>query len=187
MDLLKELLSALPQSEIAPADLPELDLYMDQIITLFSDKGADDQAGPGLLTKTMINNYSKEGLIKPVKGKKYTKDHILQMLMVYRFKQTLSMQQIKTVMDGLTQSEKQNGPEEKGESIWRSVYDDYQRTAPVRAEQFENLLAGLGLGQEGLNKREMAQMILELAWFCDMGKRVSDCLVQRFFGEEKDA
>lgn len=52
--------------EVELTDLPDLDLYMDQIITLFSEKTQDPD---GVLTKTMINNYSKEGLLKPIKGK----------------------------------------------------------------------------------------------------------------------
>ena len=39
-------------------------------INLADNKRHDDDK---LLTKTMINNYSKEGLLKPIKGKKYTK------------------------------------------------------------------------------------------------------------------
>jgi hypothetical protein len=46
----------------------------------------------------MINNYSKDGLIMPVKGKKYTKEQIVQMLLVYSLKNTLSMTEIKRVL-----------------------------------------------------------------------------------------
>ena len=77
----------LQRKEVEVADLPDLDLYMDQITTLFADKTQEPE---GLLTKTMINNYSKDGLIKPIKGKKYSKEHILQMLLIYWLKQTSS-------------------------------------------------------------------------------------------------
>ena len=49
----------------------------------------------------MINNYSKEGLIMPVKGKKYTKEHILQMLLIYSLKNTLSIGEINRLLQGV--------------------------------------------------------------------------------------
>ena len=106
-ELIQILQKPLQQKEVEVADLPDLDLYMDQITTLFADKTQEPE---GLLTKTMINNYSKDGLIKPIKGKKYSKEHILQMLLIYRLKQTLSIQQIKGVMQslGIQAEEKQH-------------------------------------------------------------------------------
>ncbi|MBE6036375.1 MAG: DUF1836 domain-containing protein [Clostridiales bacterium] len=85
---------------IRPEDLPNLDLYMDQIITLIENGYAPNKRSDKekLLTTTMIHNYTRDGLIKPVKGKKYTRDHILQMLMIYALKGTLSISEIKQVM-----------------------------------------------------------------------------------------
>lgn len=87
-------------SDLKSQDIPSLDLYMDQIMTLFDINLADNKRykDDKLLTKTMINNYSKEGLLKPIKGKKYSKDHILQMLLIYSLKNTISIQEIKKVL-----------------------------------------------------------------------------------------
>jgi len=87
-------------SNLEANDIPALDLYMDQIMTLFDVHLANNKRHPEdkLLTKTMINNYSKEGLLKPIKGKKYSKDHILQMLFIYSLKNTISIQEIKKVL-----------------------------------------------------------------------------------------
>ena len=87
-------------SDLKSEDIPALDLYMDQIMTLFDIHLADNKRydDDKLLTKTMINNYSKEGLLKPIKGKKYSKDHILQMLLIYSLKNTISIQEIKKVL-----------------------------------------------------------------------------------------
>ena len=48
----------------------------------------------------MINNYSKDGVITPVKGKKYTKEQIIQILTVYTMKNTLSIGEIKRILMG---------------------------------------------------------------------------------------
>ena len=66
---LEEILAqASEEAGVHPEDIPNLDLYMDQIVTLFEEWLASDKRGEQekLLTKTMVNNYSKEGLIKPV-------------------------------------------------------------------------------------------------------------------------
>jgi DNA-binding transcriptional MerR regulator len=94
-------------NDLKASDIPSLDLYMDQIMTLFdtylnNNKRYDDDK---LLTKTMINNYSKAGILKPIKGKKYTKEHILQMLMIYYLKNTISIQEIKEVLQPFHESE----------------------------------------------------------------------------------
>lgn len=88
------------RSHLNANDIPSLDLYIDQIMTLFDIHLADNKRHEEdkLLTKTMINNYSKEGILKPIKGKKYSKDHILQMLLIYSLKNTISIQEIKKVL-----------------------------------------------------------------------------------------
>ena len=63
---------------IKPEDIPNIDLYMDQVTTfmdehLASSKRFDDDK---ILTKTMINNYTKNKLIPPPQKKKYSKEHI---------------------------------------------------------------------------------------------------------------
>ena len=56
--------------------IPNLDLYMDQVITLFEDKLGHTKRyeEDKLLTKTMINNYTKDKLLMPAVKKKYTKE-----------------------------------------------------------------------------------------------------------------
>ncbi len=90
----------LADGEISPDEIPRIELYMDQIITIFEDHMARNKRDPEdkLLTKTMIHNYSKEKLIQPLAGKKYSREHILQILLIYQMKQVLSIQDIKQVL-----------------------------------------------------------------------------------------
>ena len=92
--------SSMDRSNICSSDIPSLDLYIDQIITLLEEKLADNKRGDKdkILTKTMVNNYSKQGVIQSIKGKKYSKNHILEMLMVYSMKNTLSIDEIKEII-----------------------------------------------------------------------------------------
>ena len=92
---------AVNDAELCCDDIPGISLYLDQIIHLISDKS--HEGSPRFygrtLTKTMVNNYSKAGLITPVNGKKYTKEQIVQMLMINSLKNTFSISQIKGAMD----------------------------------------------------------------------------------------
>lgn len=85
--------------DILPADVPQLDLYMDQVLSLFDQHLSADKRNPSdkLLTKTMVNNYVKEGLITPVRGKKYTRQQIMQLLCVYHLKQNLRLSDVKAL------------------------------------------------------------------------------------------
>lgn len=94
---------AVRDANLYPDEIPAIDLYVDQITSLMADKLKEGSSRfeDRVLTKTMINNYSKDGLISPVKGKKYTKEQILQMLLVYELKNTLSIGEIKRILQNV--------------------------------------------------------------------------------------
>jgi hypothetical protein len=101
---LKDLvIDATNDADIYPRDIPAIDLYLDQITCLVDEKRKEGSPrfADRALTKTMINNYSKDGLLSPIKGKKYTKEQILQMLLVYEMKNTLSIGEIKRVLQNV--------------------------------------------------------------------------------------
>ena len=100
------------RSDISSNQIPSLDLYIDQIMTLFDIELSDNKRyeDDKVLTKTMINNYSKAGILKPIKGKKYSKEHILQMLLIYSLKNTISIGEIKKVLQPYHQSDESIEP-----------------------------------------------------------------------------
>ena len=102
-DLEKTIAYAVSDADLKSGDIPSIDLYLDQIINLVSEKNAEgsEMFADRVLTKTMINNYSKDGLIMPIKGKKYSKEHIVQMLLVYSLKNTLSISSIRRALQGV--------------------------------------------------------------------------------------
>ena len=95
-DVLKEQMES---ASLQLTEIPNIDLYIDQITNLFDTAYADRKRNEEekTLTKTMVNNYSKEGILRAIKGKKYSREHIIQMAMIYLMKQTLSIQDIKSV------------------------------------------------------------------------------------------
>ena len=102
-EIAKHLKSAVGDVDLLDTEIPSIDLYLDQILSIVSEKTAlsAPRYRERALTKTMINNYSKSGLISPVNGKKYTRAQIVEMLLVYALKNTLSIDEIKRVLTGI--------------------------------------------------------------------------------------
>lgn len=94
------------QEDIQLSDIPNLDLYMDQVITLFENglNGSKRSEQDKILTKTMINNYSKDKILIPTKNKKYSRNHIIMMILIYNLKQSLSINDIKILMNKIVKS-----------------------------------------------------------------------------------
>ena len=103
--LLKSILASISQiNYVEPGDIPNIDLYMDQVTTfmdehLRSSKRYEDDK---VLTKTMINNYAKNNLLPPPVKKKYSKEHVLVMIFIYYFKNILSIKDIETLLTPIT-------------------------------------------------------------------------------------
>lgn len=83
----------LPQWEL----LPDIGLYMDQVITLM-DRTFSPALPKGEMTKSMVNNYVKVGLIPRPAGKKYDREHLAMLLMICVLKQALSMESISQIL-----------------------------------------------------------------------------------------
>jgi DNA-binding transcriptional MerR regulator len=103
MDL-KELLNDWTKfSYINPEDIPNIELYMDQITTFMDSQLEDCKRNPEdkILTKTMINNYSKNHLLPPSNKKRYSKEHIILLIFIYYLKNFLSITDIKNLLSPL--------------------------------------------------------------------------------------
>ncbi|WP_019244288.1 MULTISPECIES: DUF1836 domain-containing protein [Bacillus] len=104
MDRINEYLEQLHlDKNISLEDMPEIDLYMDQVIQLFENKFNDTKRNEEekVLTKTMINNYAKGKLFVPIKNKKYSKDHLILISLIYQLKGALSIKDIKDTLEKL--------------------------------------------------------------------------------------
>ena len=85
MDNYKDWLCNLLKTEsIPPEDIPNIGLYMDQVTTLMDTRLASSKRYPDdkILTKTMINNYTKNKLLPPSNKKKYSREHIFLLIMM---------------------------------------------------------------------------------------------------------
>ncbi|MBQ9008040.1 MAG: DUF1836 domain-containing protein [Clostridia bacterium] len=77
--------------------LPDLGLYMDQVMLLM-DRLFADKLPKGEMTKSMINNYVKAGLMPRPAGKKYDREHLAILLVIYVLKQALNMESVGDIL-----------------------------------------------------------------------------------------
>ncbi len=104
-DLLNSILESLSRIDyVKPEDLPNIDLYMDQVTTFMDSQLAVSKRHPEdkVLTKTMINNYAKNNLLPPPVKKKYSKEHLLALIFIYYFKNILSIGDIQEILNPIT-------------------------------------------------------------------------------------
>lgn len=106
-DLINSILESLGRiNYIKPEEIPNIDLYMDQVTTFMDKKLRSSTRKPDddkILTKTMINNYAKNDLLPPPMKKKYTKEHILLLIFIYYYKGILSINDIQTLLKPITE------------------------------------------------------------------------------------
>jgi len=138
-DMLNSILSSIARIDyIKPDDIPNIDLYMDQVTTfmdtqLSSTKRHEEDK---ILTKTMINNYAKNNLLPPPDKKKYSKDHILTLLFIYYFKSILSISDIQSILNPIT--DKYFGAESD-----LALQDIYNEVFGLEHEEMQHILKEL--------------------------------------------
>lgn len=135
-DLLNKIMESFESIEhIDVSDIPNIDLYMDQVTTFMDKhlrKGARYPDEDKVMTKTMINNYAKNDLLPPPVKKKYSREHVLVLIFIYYYKGILSISDIQTLLSPITDKFFQKGGELDMETIYEEVFS-------MKAGQMERL------------------------------------------------
>lgn len=97
LNILKEYIEI---EDISADKIPNIELYMDQVTTFIEDnlkyyKRNDEQK---IMTKTMINNYIKDKILDPPNKKKYNKNHLILLILIYYLKPILSINDIGLIL-----------------------------------------------------------------------------------------
>lgn len=88
-------------------ELPNVDLYMDQILTFINSSlseciknGENEEKEKNqILTKTMINNYVKNNILEAPVKKKYSKTQCAKLFVICVLKQVFSMNEISSLIN----------------------------------------------------------------------------------------
>lgn len=189
---LSKLLSGLESiSYIKPEDIPNIQLYMDQVTTFMDEHLKHTKRYPDdkVLTKTMINNYAKNNLLPPPVKKKYSKEHMLMLIFIYYFKNLLSFHDIEHLFKPLI-------GEHFDEPGGLSLEDIYREVFSMEKEQMERLKADVTdkfqKSQETFSKaakedRDYLQLfsfICALAFDVYLKKQMIETLIDQICEEE---
>jgi hypothetical protein len=144
-DIKDQILEWIQLDYIEPEDIPTIELYMDQVTTFMDNQlnGNKRHNEDKILTKTMINNYSKNDLLPPSNKKKYSKDHIILLIYIYYMKNFLSISDIESLLRPMSEAHFQK----EGSLSMLDIYKDI-----FKLEQ-----------EYGIKVRESIQDVYEIA------------------------
>lgn len=107
-DLLKSIMKSFDRIDyVKTSDIPNIDLYMDQVTTFMDKNLRKNSRHPEedkVMTKTMINNYAKNDLLPPPIKKKYSKEHVLVLIFIYYYKGILPISDIQALLEPITKN-----------------------------------------------------------------------------------
>lgn len=179
--------------EIKLTDIPDLELYMDQLLTFLNGKLVPLKRDPDdkLLTKTMINNYTKYQLLIPPKNKKYNKEHILLLILVYQLKNIFSINDIKRLFSPVLRDL------ETPDDDVMPLGEIYSSFLDLKKDQFEEFcehftektafIAEKASVIEPLENRTVAERfltVLMLAAQANAAKRLAERIIDIYFVDE---
>lgn len=89
-------------------ELPDIELYMDQVIALMTKYMQGFAEGDKLLTPSMVNNYVKMGIMPAPVKKKYSRSHLAHLIIICVMKQVIPMTLIQSfISTGLAELSEQ--------------------------------------------------------------------------------
>ena len=115
-------------SYIKPEDIPDIDLYLDQVTIFMDEKLKSSQRNSDgddkVMTKAMINNYAKNHVMPAPEKKKYGKEHLFVLIFIYYLKSIISINDIKSIFDPIVPEYFGKDKDYSMEDIFREVFKD---------------------------------------------------------------
>jgi hypothetical protein len=123
-------------------EYPDIDLYMDQVITFMEKKYPRRP-----LTKTMINNYTKDRILPPPIRKKYSREHLMLLSLLQVLKGTQSLPEVKKVLYPISQelAKGDSTPLYKQYRSFLSMQDELDRIVSGAMDEMSLLSADKGI------------------------------------------
>jgi hypothetical protein len=178
--------------EIRPEAIPDIELYMDQLLTFLNQHldRSQENAGSHSFTKTMINNYTKDRLLIPPQGKKYTKQHIMLLTLIYHLKGILSINAIKSLFGPILRDI--NTPDDDLiplEDIYTTYLNLTDNYLDEFSENFANKLSFITsltshLEGEAKNTARLFLSVLILIAQADLSKKVAEVIIESYFSAQ---
>ena len=117
---------------VSPEDIPDVEMYMEYLTRFMDEKlGGNLRNGDDhVLTKNMINNYTKNGLLPPPEKKKYNQNHLILLIYIYYMKNVISIEDIRKLMKPLLD----------GDMYSDRLYEVYEKTFEMEKPEYFNIV-----------------------------------------------
>lgn len=191
---LKQLVEELSLTQdIGIAEIPDIDLYMEQL-TSFMDSSLKNQKRDEqdkILTKTMINNYTKAGIVMPPVKKKYNKRHIILLILVYYLKNILSISDIKSLFGPVLNNI--STPEDDLISL-EDIYATFLEVKNIELASFSEsfieksqmIKEKTGIqDKEGKETAELFLIVIMLVAQANAGKKLAEKIIDTYFHKQE--
>jgi len=163
-DFLSSVLESLQLLDyVKPDDLPNIDLYMDQVTTFMDSQLEASKRYPEdkILTKTMINNYAKSKVIEPPEKKKYKRSTIADLILVYHLKQCFSLQDTQALLEIFKEDASYYADFSQAQKdILDNIAQDYRHLlSTLENDEIKKVI--LSLTAEAAIKKKLAEQLLD--------------------------
>lgn len=174
--------------EIRIESIPDIELYMDQLLTFLNQNTLSTDPDDKAFTKTMINNYTKDRLLIPPKNKKYSRQHILLLIMIYNLKNILSINDIKKlfgpILRDITTPDDDVLPLEEIYNAYLELMETY---LDEFSETFTNKLTFINdittrlEGEDNVHAAKLFLSVLVLVAQANLSKKVAELIIESYF------
>lgn len=172
---LSEIIAYIDNLEQVPLNsIPDIELYMDQVTTFIDNKFKNYKRNESdkLLTKTMINNYTKCKLLPPSNKKKYSKNHMILLILIYHLKSIISINDIYILFKALNINS--NTEADFIEDIYLK-FIEFQKSSPSQ----------LNLENTDLDKTDLGLFVINLIVQAEKQKLLAERIIDTFFEKRK--
>jgi hypothetical protein len=180
------------KSFVKPDEFPDMMLYIDQIAAFLNGrlKVYAREGEKPIITKSMIANYLKRDMLPRPQKKKYTRDHMILIAMIFYLKSVFQMSEIGNIMKPFVEN-------------YDSAFDDkfdfyrlYEIITPIlkkeRAEEADRIQKDIELIKDAIREEEldddsteMFLLLLSVTARADAAKYAAKSLFSEYYAKQK--
>lgn len=143
-------------------ELPDIELYMDQVIAL-TNRYLGNRTKEKMLTSSMVNNYVKMKVMPAPVKKKYTRVHLIYLIVICVLKQVMPLSSVEIVLkDGLSQTDPQSFYSRFRELYGAAFRSAAQETLSMTESGATRIEAMLSLAMRAQAEQNLAEELLDL-------------------------
>ena len=175
-------------------EIPEYRLFISQIEEFFDKKlgkNVDDDEEKKVISKTMIQNYIKDGLIMPPEGKSYNKNHVILLAIIYNLKSILTIKDIKKLLTPILEKTDVDDEENSIEFIYNTYFSLKESFLDVFSRVLDQDMDLINQKLENWDSKEYQKihkilLVLTLVTQANIRKRLAERIIELYFTDEED-